>query len=387
LENSARDILFLTDGIPPYVMGGMQRHSLEVCRQLLKHGFHVHLVHCVQSGERLPDAGEVKGVIIQNESFTGSLTITGFHFPSPGFFPGHYLRNSLKYAKDIFDSISNQNFDFIYAQGFTGWHFLRQKNRVTPVWVNFHGLNMFQRTIGLRSKLEAMMLRGSVKENLKLADGVISLGGHLTEILNRKIGIDASKIKVHPNGISSQWIKSEGASIQDSNKRRFLFVGRNDKIKQFDLIFGLANEFKDRAQFGFVGPFTPDVSQETGITFYGEIKKEEQLKAIYDQHDIIVCASISEGLPTTLLEGMARGLVVLTTPVGAASELINGNGIIVDGFDALAIKKGIQNILAMSETEFSNAKKRSLERVRCFTWGAIGEKVAGDIKQLSSKEN
>ncbi|HRE96007.1 MAG TPA: hypothetical protein PK637_04525, partial [Flavobacteriales bacterium] len=81
MENSARDILFLTDGIPPYVMGGMQRHSLEVCRQLLKHGFHVHLVHCVQSGERLPDAGEVKGVIIQNESFTGSLTITGFHFP------------------------------------------------------------------------------------------------------------------------------------------------------------------------------------------------------------------------------------------------------------------------------------------------------------------
>lgn len=380
-------IALLTDGIPPYVTGGMQRHSLELCRQLLKNGFHVHLVHCVQSGEHLPDAVEVKGIIIQNELFSGILTITGYHFPAPGFLPGHYLRNSLKYSKSIYDSLSGQKFDLIYSQGFTGWYFLHHKKDFTPIWVNFHGLNMFQRTIGLRSKLEAMMLRGTVKENLKMADGVISLGGHLTEILNRKIGIDASKIKVHPNGISSQWIKSEVASILESSKRRFLFVGRNDKIKQFDLIFGLAIEFKDRAQFGFVGPFAPLVSQETGITFYGEIKKEEQLKAIYDQHDIIVCTSISEGLPTTLLEGMARGLAVLTTPVGAASELISGNGIIVDGFDALAIKKGIQNILAMSETEFSNAKKRSLERVQCFTWDAIGEKVASDIKQLSSTEN
>ena len=45
------NILFLTDGITPYVTGGMQKHSLVLVKLLLKENVNITLVHCGYIGQ------------------------------------------------------------------------------------------------------------------------------------------------------------------------------------------------------------------------------------------------------------------------------------------------------------------------------------------------
>ena len=46
-----------------------------------------------------------------------------------------------------------------------------------------------------------------------------------------------------------------------------------------------------------------------------------------DNCDILICPSYSEGMPNVILEGMSRGLAIITTDVGANELLVsNENG-------------------------------------------------------------
>lgn len=68
------------------------------------------------------------------------------------------------------------------------------------------------------------------------------------------------------------------------------------------------------------------------ISFPGEITKLEEKRSLYDDADIFVLPSYSEGCPMSVLEAMARGLPVIVTPVGALVDIIEDgqNGLFVD---------------------------------------------------------
>ena len=94
------------------------------------------------------------------------------------------------------------------------------------------------------------------------------------------------------------------------------------------------------------------------------------LRDIYQQADVFVFPTLVEGMPIVILEAMASGLPVITTP--------NGPGDIVrDGIDGFVVPVRAPNIIA-EKLEFlrenpdiraemgENARKRALE----FTWEA-----------------
>jgi len=53
------------------------------------------------------------------------------------------------------------------------------------------------------------------------------------------------------------------------------------------------------------------------ISFLGHIDSREELNKLYRSHDIFLFASLSEGSPRVILEAMANGLPVISTPVGS----------------------------------------------------------------------
>lgn len=63
-----------------------------------------------------------------------------------------------------------------------------------------------------------------------------------------------------------------------------------------------------------------------------EVLSEDKYINLFDAHNIYVCTSFQEGGPLPAMDAMARGLVVITTPVGQIQELItNGyNGYICE---------------------------------------------------------
>ena len=133
-------ILFLTDGIFPFQLGGMQKHSLMLIRQFADRLIDLRVVHC----GGLDYSPEAFSALFSHEQ-QKHVSETYVKFPKTDPFPGHYIRESKAYSKNAYFELEPDlhSFDLIYAQGFTAWHFIKEKHRKQfncPITVNFHGL-------------------------------------------------------------------------------------------------------------------------------------------------------------------------------------------------------------------------------------------------------
>ncbi|MFM2194584.1 MAG: hypothetical protein RL092_184 [Bacteroidota bacterium] len=376
-------IALLTDGITPYCIGGMQRHSSNLCKHLLELGYEVTLVHCVYNNQKLPRNQEVK-LSFNNHS---NLTVFGLKFPSLGRIPGHYLRESHQYSIDIFNKLKEDwsAFDIVIAKGFTAWHLLdlkrKKKINVGPIAVNFHGLEMFQTPATFSERIKSWLLKDPVKWNLKHADYVISYGGKITEILTR-LKIEKPKIAEVPSGIDSEWVVSE--RIQNEQPV-FVFLGRYERRKAIEEINVALKKHSD-IQFHFIGdiPFRKRIKSKN-ITYHGPQTEKYSICKLLDSCDAIVSPSFSEGMPNVLLEGMARGLVPIATNVGAVQVLVNDQcGILIE--TPKELENAIIKFSEMSQAERQTLANASLQQVQTnFVWEKIRAKTEYLLEQMIEK--
>lgn len=71
------------------------------------------------------------------------------------------------------------------------------------------------------------------------------------------------------------------------------------------------------------------------------VGNQKDVCSLLQKADIYCCSSIVEGLPISVLEAMACGLPIITTPAGGVVDIVDGqNGIIVD-YEAESIAKAI----------------------------------------------
>ena len=171
-------VLLLTDGVYPYVLGGMQKHSYYLAKYLNRKGIRVHMVHCVYQGE-VPK-GEAESA--EYADFDASLmAFSAYRFPDGGRLPGHYVRANKQYSVQLYQDFKDRlsEFDLIYAQGFTGWEFIRQAKKgahKVPVFVNLHGYEMFQRPPSTKVRLKLQLMKGIARDLSVGADFVFSFG-------------------------------------------------------------------------------------------------------------------------------------------------------------------------------------------------------------------
>ena len=369
-------IALLTDGITPYCIGGMQRHSANLCKHLLELGHEVTLAHCVYGKSKLPTNNDVKNAFNNHTH----LNVFGFRFPSLGQMPGHYLRESHQYSIDLFQKLKTEwsTFDIVIAKGFTAWHLLdlKRKNKIDigPIAVNFHGLEMFQRPASFSERIKSWLLKDPVKWNLKHADYVVSYGGKITEILIQ-LNIEKSKIAEIPSGIDSDWVVTQ--RIQNEHPV-FVFLGRYERRKAIEEI-NVVLKNHTHIQFHFIGdiPFRKRIKSKN-ITYHGPQKDKKSICELLDACDAIVSPSYSEGMPNVLLEGMARGLVPIATNVGAVEVLINAQcGILIE--KPKDIEKAILQFNSMSQSERQLLADTGLQQVKKnFIW----EKIRVETEQL-----
>lgn len=380
-------IALITDGITPFVTGGMQKHSFYLAKYLTLNNCEVTLYHCVNS-DYLPSSKEVNQSIFNGEY--NLKNIRTFFFPKSIWFPGHYIFNSYRYSKIVYNSFKDEihEFDFIYIKGLSGWKFLKNKmkfSKIAPIGVNFHGMNMFLPTSGSKLKFSNIIFKYIVKKNMISSDFVFSYGANVSlTILNA--GVDSNKIIEIPTGIEKEWIISEDI-ISVNKKLRFLFIGRNDPLKGINNIFkAISNIKSDLFEFVFIGPIDEKLINNN-IKYYGLIKDIEHIKNIIDSCDVLVSPSFSEGMPNVILEAMSRGLIILATNVGANSLLVsNSNGLIIKSPAPENILNSIEYILDQESENLKKMKLNSIKKIKTsFTWDVIAQNSKDEILNILSK--
>lgn len=379
-------ILLITDGVFPWVVGGMQRHSAHLARELTKAGHDLTLVHCVAQGAKVPDKDEVaKELGVTGLSNFNSICL---QFPKTSNFPGHYLKDSYQYSRIVYQKLASEltSFDFIYAKGFSAWHFIERKKKgeksIPPIGVKFHGYEMFQKPANFKARLQHWLLAPPVRWNTLNADVVFSYGGKISQLIE-SLGVARSKIIEIPTGIGEDWIRE---NLQPTTKPiKFLFIGRFERRKGVEELNEALRRFSSAQplQFSFIGPIPPS-AKLPGLHYHGQITEAREMQSIIDECHVLVLPSHSEGMPNVIVEAMSRGLAIAATDVGAIDVQIDTQcGWLMKPGSFQSILQTMEEITNSSEEEIHHKRVAARDRVKSrFLWPGIAQRTGSEIEQF-----
>lgn len=381
-----KKIALITDGIWPYVLGGMQKHSYYLCKYFAQNKIEVDLYHFNESEF---DINELKVFTEEERKYIHSF-ILKFPNEKKGF--GHYLKNSRSYSELVYDAIkpSLASYDFIYTKGFSGWKLIEEKYKgninCCKIGVKFHGYEMFQKAPDFKSYLQQIfLLRKPVKQITLMADVVFSYGGKITKILTQ-IGVSTEKIIEMPSGVEEntlvEFVKPTAKIIE------FVFLGRYERRKGVEELNEALKSLDNKSafKFHFIGPIPNDKRIiDNRIIYHGEIREKETLNNLLRTCDVLICPSHSEGMPNVILEAMSNGLSVIATDVGATSVLVNQNtGWLLAQSNAVLIKKSLLDVISTDSKFLDQKKTRALNLIReKFTWEQLIPQLLEKIRKVN----
>lgn len=376
-------VALVTDGITPYVIGGMQKHSFYLAKYFARNRVYVELFHFNDSAL---DIGLLECFSEEERPY---ISATVLKFPKNPKFPGHYILSSWQYSKLVYEALLPKlgTYDFIYTKGFTGWKLInrkfRKKIQCATVGVKFHGYEMFQIPPDFKTRLQHYLLRPFVKRISRRADVVFSYGGKVTGII-QSIGVDPGKIVEIPSGTEKEMIAAAIAG-HEPGPLRFVFMGRFERRKGVpELNEAIRSLLAEHVpfRFEFIGPIPGEFRiMDAAVHYHGEIRDFSNIREILQGSDVLVCPSWSEGFPNVILEAMANGLAVIATDVGAVAAMVNDqNGWLIQPGDTEALKQALKAAVA-SQASLGLKKQSALERMRStFNWDSIFEKLARQIR-------
>ena len=368
MNNNKTKVLFCTDGIFPYMVGGIQRHSRLLSEALSKiKSIELIVVHPHEGVTVFDPALGIREIVIVPEKSTGT-----------------YLIDCYKYSKQVLQVAHSHPDAVIYAQGLTIWSGADSvKNRLI---LNPHGLESLQ-TLTLKENLIGLPFRLIMKYQFKNSRYVVSLGGRLTGLIE-KIARPGS-IAVLPNAVN---VPPPFERKFNSRPMKFLFVGRFAFNKGIDILANAVKElnaegWQHRIEFNLVGkgPLFDEYVKTfafPNLHFLG-FASDEKLTDLYRTNDVFVLPTLFEGMPTVVLEAMAHGMPIIVTDTGATTIMVDdSNGIIIEKKQVASLKQAIINFVESNEQTNRQRSAVSYEKVKNnFSW----EKVAGQHTELFEK--
>lgn len=202
-------------------------------------------------------------------------------------------------------------------------------------------------------------------------------------------------VDVIPNGVDCDFYaktrKIFGEMTKDNEIINILFVSRLIQGKGLQYIVPhmerMNQECKKKIHLTIVGdgPYREELKRITleakvsdYISFEGK-KKKEELIFYYQEADLFILPSESEGMPNVVLEAMAMGLPIVMTPCGGSKELIQDNGYVVP------IEKFVDTVIDLCNDEQSRIsmgkKSEMLARTR-FGWKEKAEEYINLMEKI-----
>lgn len=357
-------ILFATDGIFPHAVGGMQRHSRLLVEALARSGqADLTVLHPHPDQRIFAEFPSVTEIALE---------------PLPG--KKHYFRELKDYSQQVLREARERPDHIIYSQGLSVWAGMQEVADRTIV--NPHGLEPYQ-AIGSVAKLKTLPYRRVFDKLFKRCTRTISLGGHLTNIIQPRLRRD-EQLAVLPNATNPLDLPDADLFKSPGTPMRFMFVGRFSDNKGITYLLqatqalneaGLQDQFE--VDLCGKGPLFDDMRAQfplPNVHFRGFVSDEDLAQAYLDNH-VFVLPTLYEGMPTVILEAMARAMPIIVTDVGATRELVDEqNGFIIDKQDAGDLAEKMKGFLEMDPATYGSLSRHSLAKFKArFTWEAVAE--------------
>lgn len=365
----------LTSGLPPQVVGGMERHSYNLAKALCSPGVALDVYY----PNKQPTKTAPKPLEFNTPKIISPATIC-VPWLDTSRIPGHYIRSLKKYSEAILKQYLNRPpANFIISKSLTGWAFVEAKQaglKLPPIAVNAHGYEVFQRAHSLSEIGYGLLMRPSFRSHLLKADFVYSYGAKVTNLLEEIVGVPTNRIIEIPGGVDHNWLCDKPKP--PGNPLKFAFLGRYERrkgIKELTQAILLNPHWNGKMEMHFIGPI-PESKQlnRSNVFYHGRISEPSKVKALLSTMDILICPSHSEGMPNVIMEAMASGLAIIATDVGATQLLVSSeNGDLISSGTCQSIKRAVDEILSLPAARILTMKKTSREKIQQFTWKRIAK--------------
>ena len=182
-----------------------------------------------------------------------------------------------------------------------------------------------------------------------------------------------------------------GRRAPDEHFVRLLFIGKMGFLKgEQDLLRALNRVVKAAPNFrlDMLGQLSDTIAAECRksglqplIDHLGPVSLEQRL-AFFKRADIFVLPTYAEGTPISMLEAMAAGLPVVSTPVGGIPDVVEDGveGYIVEPGDVEALADRLVRLI--NDPERRRAMGQSAQdKVRPFNWDVVLPQLESEIRQ------
>jgi len=209
-------------------------------------------------------------------------------------------------------------------------------------------------------------LRWLVRWMFSLADGVVVIGPVTRRFVLEELGVPAKRVDIVINGVPGP--QQAPQRRVSTGPKRLLFVGSLCERKGVSgLLKALAQSGLQPAQAEVILAGNGDVDTyraqahrlglDALVQFPGWCDQDKVIELL-QQADLLVLPSIDEVLPLVILEALANGVPVLTTPVGETPSVLT------DGQDVCFVPAGEVEALAtaLRSVPFDEALLDTLSR-------------------------
>jgi glycosyltransferase involved in cell wall biosynthesis len=270
--------------------------------------------------------------------------------------------------------LKENNYDLAHAFfGFpTGWLCYRNAGKL-PYIISLRGSDVPGQNA--RLQLDYKILAPTFRAIWKKASALVACSEGLKE--RALLFMPSVSIDVIPNGVELDRFFPVGTE-EKSDVLRLLTVGRLSITKRIEMLIDaveILHRTACKVQLTVVGggkteqqlrKIVAERDLRDAIKITGRIDSKK-MPEVYRQNDIFVSASMQEGMSNSMLEAMASSLPIITTRCEGLSELIDGNGIIVEKENIEDIVKAIKKLIDNPELhkQMSTAARKQAEK---FDW-------------------
>jgi glycosyltransferase involved in cell wall biosynthesis len=208
------------------------------------------------------------------------------------------------------------------------------------------------------------------------------------------LGVPASELTVIPNGIAPGFFREKGTPFL--GRMEIIAVGSLIPRKDYATLLAAVAQLPETARLTLVGG-GPEASnlgalaKSLGIServrFLGAVAPAEIPALLHESH-VLVLASIAEGRPNSVLEGMAAGLAVVASNIPGCCELIRHgeNGLLFALGKPVALADCLRQLME-EPALLSRLGNCAQESVRHLTWHNTAEAYGRLYEALAKDAN